>query len=420
MFETPEALISAIQRGEDSYLELKEAVFAGSKVKGPRRDALADEVAAFANARGGVIVLGVSDQREIVGIPQSRMDAAERYVSDLVHDLVRPPPFVTIVRSELPDESGLPRLVIRIDIPRSLFVHESLSGYYHRIGGSKRRMDSDYLARLFQQRSHSRLVRFDELPVENAALPDLDPRLVERFRGDLSRDEMKVLARKLGMAVPKGSGDYCPTVAGVLLGTREPERWLRHAYVQAVAYRGRKVSDFVGSSWYQLDAKDITGPLDEQIAGACKFVFRNQGIQARKSAGRVDLPEYDMISVFEAVVNAVVHRDYSMSGSRIRMKMFSDRLELYSPGGLPNTMSVDELPYRVATRNETLAGLLSRSRIPDGIEDLEEHRRTLMERRGDGVRLLLRRSKQHSGRQPEYRLIGGSELLLTIFAARRP
>ena len=70
--------------------------------------------------------------------------------------------------------------------------------------------------------------------------------------------------------------------------------------------------------------------------------------------GRVDQPQYDLTAVFEAVVNAVAHRDYSMHGSRIRLHLFSDRIDLYSPGSLPNTMTVDDLAYRQSSRNETL------------------------------------------------------------------
>ncbi len=81
-----------------------------------------------------------------------------------------------------------------------------------------------------------------------------------------------------------------------------------------------------------MDAKDISGPLDRQIANACLFTARNQKIRANKVTARVDYPQYDISAVFEAVVNAVAHRDYSVYGSRIRLNMFSDLLELYSPG----------------------------------------------------------------------------------------
>ena len=123
------------------------------------------------------------------------------------------------------------------------------------------------------------------------------------------------------------------------------------------------------SAWYQLDAADIGGPLDAQVTAACRFVVRNQQVRARKTLGRVDQPQYDMTAVFEAVVNAVAHRDYAMHGSRIRLHMFADRIELYSPGALANTLTVEDLAYRQGSRNETLASLRT-ARLPLGSLDL--------------------------------------------------
>ena len=184
-----------------------------------------------------------------------------------------------------------------------------------------------------------------------------------------------------------------------------------------MAYRGTSVADSIGSSYYQLDARDIEGPLDRQVAGACRFVARNQKIRAQKTIGRMDVPQYDMTAVFEAVVNAVAHRDYAIRGSKIRLRMFSDRLELFSPGGLPNTLTVESLAYRQSSRNETIVSLLARCPVPDEIPDLQTSHATLMDRRGEGVGAIFERSEELSGKQPVYELFDDAELRLTIFAA---
>ena len=418
MLDSPEALLNKIRLGEDGVLELKAMVFAGDRVKGPARDQLADGLAAFANARGGVLVLGVDDDtRAIVGIPLERLDVAERFVSEIVRDSIKPPLYPFIERLELPDAEGRARAVLRVEVAPSLFVHQSPGGYLHRVGSSKRSMEPEYLVRLHQQRSQSRLIRFDEQPVHEASFAALEGALVDRFALDGVRDDREMLARKLGMAAPSDGGGLHPTVTGILLGAREPIDWLRHAYVQAVAYRGQSVPESLESPWYQLDASDITGPVDRQIAQACMFVARNQKVRAKKVMGRIDLPQYDMTAVFEAVVNAVAHRDYAMHGTRIRLHMFSDRIELYSPGALPNSMTVDDLAYRQTSRNETLTSLLARCPIPSGIPDLRTSRATLMDRRGSGVPVILAKSEELSGRRPLYELLGESELRLTIHAA---
>lgn len=124
-----------------------------------------------------------------------------------------------------------------------------------------------------------------------------------------------------------------------------------------------------------------------------------------------------MTAVFEAVVNAVAHRDYSIFDSKVRLKLFADRLELYSPGAIANTMTVESLVYRQACRNETITSLLAKCPVPDDAEWLDMSRRTFMEKRGEGVRIVLENSERLSGRLPDYRLIDDAELLLTIYAA---
>lgn len=304
-----------------------------------------------------------------------------------------------------------------IEVARSLFVHQSPGGYLHRVGSSKRIMEPEFLARLFQQRSQARLIRFDEQVVPAATLDDLDPDLVDRFRTSRTQDDRPTLLRKLGMAMEDDEHALRPSVAGVLLGARQPEQWLRHAFIQAVAYRGQHVGDAGADDVYQLDAREICGPLDTQVLEACRFVLRNQRVAARKLMGRTDLPDYDITAVFEAVVNAVAHRDYSMHGSKIRLRMFSDRLELYSPGAIPNTMTVETLACRQVSRNETITSLLAKCPVPGDIAGLETQRTTMMDRRGEGVALILERSERLSGRRPVYDLLDESELRLTIFAA---
>ena len=138
-------------------------------------------------------------------------------------------------------------------------------------------------------------------------------------------------------------------------------------------------------------------------------------VAARKVPARLDLPQYSEEALFEALVNAVAHRDYSMRGSRIRLSMFTDRLEIQSPGSLPNNLTVESMATRQATRNQTLTSLLGRMPV-EGIRGSED-RLFFMERRGDGVPIIQRTTRELCGRLPEYRLIDDSELCLTIPAA---
>jgi len=426
MFPTKIELLEKIRLGEDSYLELKDVRFSGERVSAPARGDLADELAGFANSRGGVLVLGVDDKhRDILGIPQARLDAVESLVREACNDSIHPPVMPVIERLELLDSAGTPVALLRVDVPRSLFVHQSPGGYFYRVGSSKRQMPPEYLARLFQQRSQTRMIRFDEQAIAAASLDDLEHARWERFATPRTQDKPENLLQKLGMARLDEDGTLRPTVAGVLMGTGNPQRFLPNAFIQAVAYRGTSIqigqigqpAQSGDSALYQRDAQDITGTLDEQILAAADFVRKNMFVLARKGQGREDLPQYDLVAIFEAVTNAVAHRDYSIYGAKIRLRMFDDRLELYSPGAIPNTLTVESLPYRQFARNETITSLLARCPVRSNQPDIQTHRTHIMDKRGEGVPLILSRSEALAKRAPEYRVLDESELVLTIYAA---
>ena len=415
MFDSPADLIGKIRLREDTYLELKEVRLTGSKVTAPHRDSLANELAAFANSRGGVCVLGVDDSRAVLGIALNDLEAVEDFVRELCLTVVAPPLSPVIERLNLPNSAGEMLPVIKVEVPSSLFVHRSPGGYLHRVGSAKREMAPDYLARLFQQRSQARIIRFDEQVVPAATLDDLSAALWQRFASPRNRDSREVLLDKLAMARPDGAGVLRPTVAGVLMASADPRRWLPNAFIQAVSYRGTTIEPHAGPL-YQIDAQDITGPLDQQVLAACHFVKKNMRVAASKSQGRRDLPQYDLTAVFEAVVNAVAHRDYAIYGAKIRLRLFADRLELYSPGAIANTMTVDSLPYRQAARNEALTSLLAKCTVPEQ-DDQFTQRHAMMDKRGEGVQIILDSTEKLAGVRPSYRLVDESELLLVIPAA---
>ena len=420
MLDSRKKLLDRIRLGEGKFLALKEVRFAGGKVREPAGDDLADELAAFANARGGVCLLGVTDEREIVGVPVDRVGTVVALAGEICTDSLEPPLNAAIDSLWLPAETGEELAVVRIDVPRSLFVHRSPGGYLHRVGDAKRSMSPDHLSRLFQQRSQSRLIRFDEQIVPGARLEDLSTPHWERFRTTRTGAGAETLLSNLRMAREDDDGILRPTVAGVLLVSALPRRWLPNAFIQAVAYRGTRPRPDLSGDPYQLDAADLTGPLDAQVEQACRFVARNMKVAAFKHLGRVDRPRFDVEAVFEAVVNAVAHRDYSIYGSKVRLRLFDDRLELHSPGAIPNAISVQRLEHLQSSRNEVVTSLLAKCPVPADIPWLKTGRATLMEKRGEGVRIILENSRDLSGREPEYREIDEAELMLTIHAPPAP
>jgi ATP-dependent DNA helicase RecG len=407
------SLQQRIALGEDSYLELKRVVWRGAgKLNEPHPDGLADELAAFANTQGGQLVLGVDDKtREVLGIPLQALDTLEQWLSQLIRDRIEPEMGYQSRHLYLLDAHGQAQAVVLVTVPKSLWVHRSPAGYLVRAGHEKRKMSTEYLARLFQQRSQARLIRFEELPIPDAPRWDQLPwRLVQPFlRPDEGSEPVQL--KRLHLLTELEDKTTCLTVAGVLLCTPEPGQWIRGAYIQAVAYRGTS-----NDPADQLDAKDFTGPITDQIEQAFLFAMRHMLVPATKALGRVDYPQYSKRALFEAVVNAVAHRDYSIHGAKIRLHMFADRLELCVPGALPNTLSIEAMTRMSIPRNDVLCSLLSRMPVP--ATDLG--RQYLMDRRGAGVDVILKESEKLSGQKPQYRLVTDMELQLTIYAAPSP
>ncbi|OGB28838.1 MAG: hypothetical protein A3F78_07460 [Burkholderiales bacterium RIFCSPLOWO2_12_FULL_61_40] len=402
-------LIYQIRLGEDSAYEFKSISLKGNKVETPHRDSVADELAAFANARGGILVLGVADKtREVEGIALADLDNVDQWLTNIATQAIDPALPIETRLVEIPNRQGEAKPVVWVRVDKSVFVHRSPHGYFHRVGSSKREMSPELLARMFQQRSMVRLIRFDEQLVPQATRDAIGPELKARFlRGDLPEQTQ---LKKLYLIGDDESGSPRLTVSGVLLLTPRPADFLSSAYVQCVAYSGTE-----RNAEYQVDAQDCDGPVDDQIRLAFNFVKRNMRVEAVKRPGRIDIPQYDLAAVFEAIVNAVAHRDYALHGARIRLHLFADRLELSNPGGLPNSLTIDSMEANSITRNETLVNLLSRYYPADPISK----RQNLIERRGEGVPTILAASERLSLRRPLYEQIDHTELKLTIYAASR-
>ena len=394
-----------IRLGEDSHWEFKEIVFAGNVPKGPRRDDLADELAAFANTDGGVLLCGVTDSGDVQGMSREQMDELEQLLTEVCTDKVKPPIRPIIVRREI--EEDKPFLLIHV--PRGDTQHDSPGGSYCRVGSSKRQMTTDERLRLAQQRAQSRFLWFDKQPVPETGFGSLEESLWKLLLSAEGAAAPELALEKMGLLTSDENGVTRATVAGVLLCTRSPEEWLPNACISATCYRGKDRASG------QIDTQIITGPLNRQIAEAVAFTRRNMRVGAYKNPARTDLPEYSERALFEAIVNAVVHRDYAIQGSRIRISMFADRLEINSPGSLPNNLTIDSMEVRQSTRNEALASMLGRISVRD-IQGSGE-RQFFMERRGDGVPTILRETRDLSGKNSEYRLIDNADLVLTIPAA---
>ena len=316
---SPEAVQQRIQMGEDSGFEFKEAFLDRGRVTAPRPERIANELAAFANARGGTLVFSVADDGTVRDLSREQMDLLEEFVSNVSEDRIDPPlPFLTR-RLRLPRG----RSVLMVEVERGAAVHRSPGGYLTRKGSTVRVLSPEALQRLFERRGRSGRRGPDLALVEGTGPATLEARLVDRFLGSRTLEPDAVQLQKLKLVLPNRQDELRATVAGVLLCTDRPDELIRGAAIEAVCFDGNVLGDAA-----QLDAATITGPLDAQIRGATRFVRRNSWVSARKDPGRVETPQFDPRAVFEGVVNAVLHRDYGMEERKIRLFIFGDRMEL--------------------------------------------------------------------------------------------
>ena len=394
-----------LRSGEDSSWEFKQVEFSGDRPKRPSRSDWADEIAAFANAKGGVMLAGVADDSTVIGMSRRQIANLDSLLVEVATDTIKPSVRISTQHTELSDG----KLVLLVEVSASGSVHESPGGTYIRVGASKRLMSGDERLRLTPLRSQARFMWFDKQPVPDTGFRTLSKALWKPLLSAEGSSEPETALRKLALLQPDEFGVLRASVAGVLLCTQNPEQWLPNACITATRYRGKdRASD-------QIDAEEITGPLNRQITAAVGFAVRNMKVAARKDPARLNLPQYSEQALFEAVVNAVAHRDYSIRGSRISLSMFDDRLEIQSPGSLPNNLTVDSMSLRQSTRNEALTSALARIPVRGTLGS--EDRLYFMERRGDGVPIILRQTEELCGTLPKYQVIDNSELQLAIPAA---
>ena len=398
MFDTTEQMLEQIRAGEDGRAEFKELRLRDRRVISPNSEDLAAELVAFANAEGGAVFLGVDDAGAVTGIPPDRMDLVEQWLVNVAtHNCV--PSIRPLVRKALlPSASGEERRVLLAEVPRGLYVHRTSGGrYYVRVGSSKRDLNPPELARLFQDRGRQYV--FDEQPVLAATVEHLNRNRLEAYFGRSPTIPWLDLLRNTRVTVRDRDGVDRPTVAGLLTFGAEPTDFLASGSIEAARYRGtRLASDDL------IHAERLAGPAPDQIDAGIAFAARFM----QQPGEQTGAAQYDLDVIDEAIVNAAAHRDYAISGSKIRLFLFADRLELYSPGALPNTITLEEMPYRTFTRNQLLVNFLSRIRS-------KRTGQVFLESRGEGVRKILDAGEAHSGRRPEYTLFG-PELRLTLWA----
>ncbi len=308
---------------------------------------VAETLAAMANADGGLAVLGVTHS----GTPQKNIDSKLLLQMVAEASLLSDPPLILPSAQTVLFREGE---VVVVEVPAGLPHVYSLQGsYLTRTAGQNRPLTTPELRRLLLDRGDR---GYESQPVEGATLSDLDNGKINRYLDHIAAppdaNPVQMLQAR-GCVVNSPEAEPTPTAAGLLLFGRDPHRFIRSSEIICVRYAGESMSD-------EFVRQDISGTLPDQLRQAEAFVTANMRRGMRITGlSRQDSTEYPLPVVREAIVNAVAHRDYSIRGEGIRLLMFGDRLEVYSPGRLPGHVTLANLKEERYSRNEAIVAILS-------------------------------------------------------------
>ena len=377
-------LIEIIKRGEDSQTQFK--------LRFDSVDALAAEISAMANSKGGIILVGVSDTGESLGIDDDRR--LNQMISNACSQKIDPPFSVTTNNIFLKN-----KLIVKIEVPLGTNKPYAVNkrDFWVKVGADKRRASREELKRLMQASSG---LYADEMPVPNTDFSDIDIYSFRRFYEEqygLKIDEIDMPLETTLLNLRLTVNNQL-TLAGLLLFGRQPEIVKPQYQVKAVSFAGTDA----GSSEY-IDSEDIGGALLAVFKSGMAFLKRNlrrqQKGQSFNLPGILEIPE---IALEEAFVNALIHRDYFVN-SGIRLFVFDDRVEIISPGKLPNTVTTENIKYGIQiVRNPLLMSYAPKLKIPyRGI--------------GSGILRMIRECKKAKIPAPEFIEDRESELFKVIF-----
>lgn len=341
-------LLQILANGEDSKHQFK--------VNMSNVDALAAEMVAFSNGMGGKLIIGVDDDGSIVGLSSSDIARLNQLISNSANQSVRPAinPFTENITID-----GKTVMIITVEKGLNKPYMDNQGLIWVKSGADKRKVTArEELQRMFQT---SALIHADEIPVKGSSLADLDidyfSNFFEKLQGEKLDNQDIPLSQLLKNMNLMQEEEL--NICGMLLFAKAPQFKLPEFIVKAISYQGNDITE-----QNYRDSRDIQGKLSDVFQQAVNFVLLNihhqQNEQGFNSVGQPEIPR---IVLEELIANALIHRDYFISSS-VRLFIFQNRIEIISPGHLPNNLTVENIRYGNSnTRNPILASF-SRMLLP--------------------------------------------------------
>lgn len=359
------------EKNESKTLEFKESVTSTLNI--------IKTVIAFANTAGGIIVIGIEDKtKKIIGI-ENILQEEERLAS-IIADSIEPQllPDIDIINW---NKKELILINVHYLVGPFYLKKEGLTkGTYIRLGSTNRLADTENIANL--QRL-SKQISFDEMPSLNATMDDLDEALVfKKLHSFYDRLDKKYYV-SLGFATMH-HGKMLPTHGGILLFSLNKSLLYPDSAIQCACFSGVDREHII-------DRKEITTNLIDAVDEVVAFINRHVSVAAKiGTITREDIPQFPDVAIRETVINAIVHSDYSMIGSSVQIAVFSDRIEITNPGGLPFGQTIEAAISGVSRLRNRMIGRVFR--------ELK-----LIERLGSGIMRIIASYKEASLKnQPKF------------------
>lgn len=333
----------------------------------PDPKAIAETLVAFANTEGGTIIIGLSEDGSPSGakLTGEQMDKALQEADELYNPPVSigkweemhiQPDEESAEFSDSPVQSKM-AVVYTLRIPRSVELHAMSDGrVLIRSGAINRPLGGQEIFRLVSAKNTG---EFESEIVPGATKDDFSRKMLEEYlakRAERTKrpynGKIDDLLVEIGAITPEGK----PTVSGILLFSEYPQHWLPQSSVVFAKFVGTTPRGESGLAGYSR-REELTGPLPRLVEAAWNLIWSEMAVSAVvKGLEREETFEYPQFAVREAIVNAICHRDYRLRGRRIEIRMFSDRLEVISPGGLPGFITVENIKEEHFSRNPRIVG----------------------------------------------------------------
>lgn len=341
-----------ISEPENKYFDRKSAKIKPSDI--------ADLISAFANAEGGTIVLGISDRKRVLeGINRIGEDKINDFIS-APKDFCRPMPHCKEEILDIVNEGGENDRLLLLHIAASVdqVIRTKNDSTFLRVGDRTKELKGEDLRNLEYSKSTR---HFEDECNMDAEIDDLDDELIDRYKkiiGAETTDTVQML-RSRGF-LKKTNGTFYLTNAAVLLFSKNIQQFYPNCRIRFVRYDGN--AEQVGVNINIIKDVNIEYPILRIIDKTKEFIITQlrEFTSLDLNTGRFqNVPEYPEFSWLEGIVNAVTHREYGMAGSYIKITMFDDRLEIQSPGRLPNIVSVENIQTTRYSRNPRIARVLT-------------------------------------------------------------